>query len=290
MKTKTSFRRLAGALALGVFGLGSFSARAAGPLSELYLTVGETNLAGIQGTTVLFNVAQSPTGQFQSPLAVNSTVRTIGDSSGETGREYTLTGTSMGTSYSQPAVLGGDSVYDGTSDGSWNYVWDYDTGTAYKFGLDWSGGTSLFSIGTSAGNRMGIAHDRSNNSLWVSGYYGTAGTLISNFSLTGTLLSSFNVPHLLNAALALDPADGTLWLNSVGVATSSTTTLEQFARSLAGSFGGTESPLSTQVYGVNGFTFGGDFQSVPEPTTWVMLLGGLGLLGCVQRFRGTGNR
>ena len=268
-------------LALAV--LGAFNAHAAGPTSELYITVNGQALAGIQGTSVLFNVAESSSNQ--SPLAVNSTVRTLGIRNGTTGGEYSLTGTATGTTYAFPAGLGSDSFYDGTTDGSFNYAWDFSTGAAYRFNLDWTGGTVLFTPGN--GNPMGITYDPSNASLWISGFQNASSTLISDYSLTGTLLSSFDVGHAFNSALALDPADGTLWLVS---GANSSLTLEQYSRSAAGSFGATETALNKQTYaGISNNGFGGEFRYtgsvVPEPATWITMVGGLAILGCVQRRR-----
>ncbi len=282
MKTTIATYLLSGGLALV-----AISARAAGPASELYLTVGQNRLVGIQGASVLFNVAQSPVNQSQSALAVNSTIRTLGQSSGQTGGEYSLSGTSTGTTYGFPSVLGSDAVFDGTTNASVNFLWDNVSGAAYQFSLGWSGGTVLFTLGTASGGYAGITYDPSNNSLWIAGFFGTVGTLISDYRLDGTLLSSFSIGHAGNGALALDPVDGTLWITNTNA---STLTLEQYRRSSAGSFGGTETPLQTQAYaGLSPATYGGEFQYtgsvVPEPATWITMLGGLGLLGCVQRFR-----
>ena len=80
------------------------------------------------------------------------------------------------------------------------------------------------------GERIGITCDVSNNSLWLSGYNtGTTPAKIENNSLSGTLLSSFTVAHPRTTSLALDPADGTLWLNSADL-NSGALTLEQYSR------------------------------------------------------------
>jgi hypothetical protein len=259
---------------------------AAGPTSELFLTVDPTttsaSVVGIQGTNVLVNVPQSPTAQGQSPIAVNSTVRTLGFGAGNSyvGAEYTLAGVPTGSTYPFPAALGSQEVDDGTTNGSFNYAWSVSSGIAYQLNLDWTNPVALFTLGNASGSRLGITYDASNNSLWIAGFDGTIGTLISDYSLTGTLLSSFNIGHGFSGALALDPADGTLWLSNL--VSGGTLTLEQYARSASGSFGATHAMLSSQAYaGISDGAFGGEFQFtgtvVPEPSTWTMLVGG-GLL------------
>ena len=269
--------------------------QAAGPTSELFLTVDPTTTSarviGIQGTSVLFNVPQSPTAQGQSPIAVGSTVRTLGFGAGTSfvGAEYTLPGVPTGSTYAFPAALGSQEVDDGTRSASFNYAWSVTNGTAYQLNLDWTNPVALFTLGTASGGRMGITYDVSNNSLWISGLDGTVGTLISDYSLTGTLLSSFNIGHTGNAALALDPADGTLWLSKL--VSGGTLTEERYARSAPGSFGATQTLLSSQTYaGISDGVFGGEFRFtgtvVPEPSS--ALLVAIGVLGLA--FRGIRNR
>lgn len=264
--------------------------QAAGPTSELFLTVDPTSTSarviGIQGTNVLVNVPQSPTPQGQSPIAVNSTVRTLGFGAGNSyvGAEYTLAGVPTGSTYAFPAALGSEEVDDGTTNGTFNYAWGVTSGIAYQFNLDWTNPVALFTLGNASGGRLGITYDASNNSLWIAGFDGTVGTLISDYSLTGTLLSSFDIGHGFSGALALDPADGTLWLSNL--ISGGTLTLEQYARSASGSFGATQTILSSQTYtGISDGAFGGEFQYtgtvVPEPST--LLLGAIGVLGLAFR-------
>lgn len=264
--------------------------RAAGPTSELFLTVDPTTMSasvvGIQGANVLVNVPQSPTPQGQSPIAVNSTVRTLGFGAGNNyvGAEYTLAGVPTGSTYAFPAALGSEEVDDGTTDGSFNYTWGVTSGIAYQLNLDWTNPVPLFTLGNAAGGRLGITYDASNNSLWIAGFTGTVGTLISDYSLSGTLLSSFNIGHSFSGALALDPADGTLWLSNL--ISGGTLTLEQYGRSASGSFAATQTMLSSQTYtGISDGAFGGEFQYtgtvVPEPSS--LLLVAIGVLGLAFR-------
>ena len=264
--------------------------QAAGPTSELFLTVDPTTTSarviGIQGTNALFNVPQSPTAQGQSPIAVNGTVRTLGFGAGNSyvGAEYTLAGVPTGSTYAFPAALGSEEVDDGTTDGSFNYTWGVTSGIAYRLNLDWTNPVPLFTLGNAAGSRLGITYDASNNSLWIAGFTGTIGTLISDYSLSGTLLSSFNIGHGFSGALALNPADGTLWLSNL--ISGGTLTLEQYARSASGSFATTHPLLSSQTYtGISDGAFGGEFRYtgtvVPEPST--ALLVAIGVLGLAFR-------
>jgi len=263
----------------------SGSGRAAGLTSELFLTVDPTttsaSVVGIQGTTVLLNVPQSPTPQGQSPIAVSSTVRTLGFGAGNSyvGAEYTLAGVPTGSTYPFPAALGTEEVDDGTTDGSFNYTWGVTSGIAYRLNLDWTNPVPLFTLGNASGSRLGITYDASNNSLWIAGFAGAIGTLISDYSLSGTLLSSFNIGHGFSGALALNPADGTLWLSNL--VSGGTLTLEQYARSAPGSFGATQSMLSSQTHpGISDGAFGGEFRYtgtvVPEPST--VLLAAIGVI------------
>lgn len=260
-----------------------------GPLSELFLTVDPTaasRLVGIQGAGVVFNVAQAA-GAGQSPIAVNTTVRTLGYGAGSsfTGAEYTLAGLPTGNTYPFPATLGSEEVDDGTTDGTFNYAWGVTSGIAYRLSLTWTNPVALFTLGTAAGHRLGITYDASNNSLWVAGLDGTVGTLISDYSLSGSLLSSFNIGHNFSGALALDPADGTLWLDDL---IAPTLKLEQYARSAPGSFGATQPALQGQTYaGISAGAFGGEFRNTatPEPTSAALLALGLPTLLAFRRRR-----
>src|SRR5438477_3834242 len=77
------------------------TADAAGPVSKLYLTAGDQQMIWVvQGTSVVNSwTAQH---QFEYPLAVSNTIRTLGRVSGEFGSEYTLAGAFTGTTYSFP--------------------------------------------------------------------------------------------------------------------------------------------------------------------------------------------
>jgi hypothetical protein len=123
---------------------------------------------------------------------------------------------------------------------------------------------------------MGITYDSTNDSLWVSGWLDST---VRNYTMSGTLLSTFSTGHGFNAALALDPADGTLWLRN-----HEANRFEQYST--------TGTLLSIQNYALPGAAFGGEFafpggvQAVPEPASLTMLgIGAFGMIGFAWRRR-----
>lgn len=244
--------------------------RAAGPTSEYYLTgAGQKEIYVVQGSNVVRS--WTPSTVNQSAIAVDATVRTIAtDYSGEgnspptsTGGEYTLAGAYTGVRYVFP-LGSGYRFYDATTDGTYNYAWAYDQGAAYRFNSDWTNPTLLFTLGNGTDGldyRMGITYDPSNKSLWVSGYAGTVKALVEDRAMDGTVLSSFTANHGNITALALDPADGTLWFGQQ----TSRTTFEQYSRS------GTLLGSVSYPTGLGGIILGGEFQYVPEPSALALL-------------------
>jgi hypothetical protein len=234
----------------------------AGPASELYLTAGQENtILVVQGNNVVRSWSVVHNNEYG--IAVMGTVQTTIGASGFLGSEYTLAGAYTGVTSTFPN-LPGTSIYDGASDGTYIYAWDFNQNRALRFGPNWSNPVPLFSIGGSGGDFIGITYDPSNNSLWISGWYKSE---IRDYSLTGQLLGSFSVSHNEITALALDPATGTLW------------SADRNVWGLFEEHSKTGQLLSTQYYpelsGMN--MLGGEFQ-VPEPATAGLLTLGLLLI------------
>jgi hypothetical protein len=200
---------LAALAALGLAAAGPTHAQ--GPTSSLYLTDGDHNKNFIiQGNTVT-QTSQSgadPIGG-EYAIAVSGDVRTLGNGNpGDHGQGagYNTVFTDTGTRYTYPASVG--NFYDGTTDGTRNFSVDFNTGNVYGMDRNWQGPSLLF---TAIPNDLGITYDRTNNSLWLSKF---GGGPITDYSLTGAVLSGFT--GVGGGALALDPADNTLWTVTQG--------------------------------------------------------------------------
>jgi hypothetical protein len=176
----------------------------------LYLSDGDGNrIYQVDTTTqsVVNSWAATPQ-QRAFPIAVSGDVRTTGYWAGETGGTYSLTGVSLGSNnVLQPGL---NPLTDGTTDGIYNYAVSYYSGGAvYRFDRNWANGEQLFSAG---GNLGGITYDAVDNSLWLSCDRCSG---VRHYSLTGTLLGSFNTPQAsaLDWDLAMDPTTHTLWMS-----------------------------------------------------------------------------
>jgi len=174
-----------------------------GPTGYYYLVDGQ-DLWVIHGGTAT-STHQINGGEYGIAI-VGSTIRTLGvldgGPTGTAGAEYDLAGNSLNTQYPYPN--GFSYMYDGTSDGTHNYINAYYG--VYQFDTNWANPTHMF-----AGplNNTGITWDSTNNSLWLTGW--SPGVVV-DYSMTGVILSSFHVATGLPAALALDTADNTLWM------------------------------------------------------------------------------
>ncbi|MGI8923680.1 MAG: PEP-CTERM sorting domain-containing protein [Fimbriimonadales bacterium] len=233
-----------------------------GPTSEYYLTAGDQGMLWVvQGGAVNRSWVGATGGEY--PIAVGNEVRTL--AVGSQGAEYTLGGVDTGARYAFPTGIG--SAWDGTTDLNDNYLVDWSNGGVWRTDRDWSNPSLLFALG-GFGERLGITYDFSDNTLWVSGW---DLDVVEHFGMDGTLLGSFAPGFTSITSLALDHADGTLWMGTQG----QLGTFFQFAKDGTPLGSTTIAELATQN------TLGGEFQAVPEPASIIAL--GVGLLLLARR-------
>jgi hypothetical protein len=156
-----------------------------------------------------------------------------------------------------PSVISDGGVYDSTTDGTHNYLVDFDTGVVYQTARDFTNPVALFNV---SAYELGITYDAVDHSLWISDW---AGTMVTQYSLSGTALSSFDTGYFENGALALDPGDQTLWMVTNGLDNN----LRQYSKA------GALLSVGPNV----GYTLGGEFNETPEPGSWILF--GSGMLG-----------
>lgn len=249
-----------------------------GPTSPYYLDNADTQtIYVVQGTSVIRSFPWAYSAK-EGNLAVTNRVTTNGFGSdfglGSAG-QYTLNGVPTGLSHAAQATPGFNFEVqdDGTSDGRSNYTVQYfatdSRGAAVenviRTDANWQNPVPLFSV-PSAPGFLGISYDRNNNSLWLSGW---ATKTISDYSLSGKLLSSFSTDSITMDALGFDRADNTLW-----VSLAETDFLEQWSTSGVLLQTGVPTGLPSFHY------FAGDFaEGVPEPIALSVF--GAGLVGAV---------
>jgi hypothetical protein len=268
-----------------------------GPTSRYYIdNFDDQTIYVVQGTSVInsfpWAYGSGCSSYCEGNLAVTNKVSTDSFSGSGTAGQYTLGGKPTGKSW--PATVFGASYhYDGTSDGKHNYTVDLGNNNVIVTDLNWQHPAALFSLPGTGRDWIGAAYDPQNNSLWISGY---ATDVIADFSLNGTLLSSFHTGLPMSGsifgvlALGFDPADATLWFAYSGF-----NTLYQYSTS--GAFLQSGIPSGLPTYGVTGGNDAGDFaepkrhvselEALPTPPTLPLLAPGLGLIALLVRRRRT---
>lgn len=262
--THAASKLTASALLAG-FAASSF---AYGPTSVLYAVnfyeYGTIDgLDRFQGATVL----SSPTGSGNDfGIAVSGDVRTMGYFGGGSGYRFDLNGNPLpGGPYTN--TYAADYIVDGTTDGVHNYGVGYYSGNVVQFDRNWMNPVPLFTETLFGAYHAGITMNASDGSFWFSQYGG--GDLVAHYTHTGTLISSFHSGIVYSQGLALDPVDGTLWLNDNLIAGR----LDQFDQ--AGN------PLQQDTYGITtSGLYGMEFNTnvVPEPASMAALALGAALL------------
>jgi hypothetical protein len=259
-----------------------------GPTSVYYLG-DSSNIYRVQGLNLL---SQWAVQNHDLPMAVDSTVRTNGNFQGQLGSQYSLTGTYTGTTYANSGYAGGGmDIWDGTTDLSHNYTVTTVCGNCatnsslIQTDLDWSNPVVLFNLG-GAYDSLGVTFDFTDNTLWTSNWNGAFGgsDTVSHYTLGGTLLGSFETGFTTIGALALDPADNTLWMTSFG-----SSTLFQFSKSGTLLQSGTIAGLTATTLWSGEFTeqAAAAGSGVPEPETWPLFGAGIGMLVWLRRRRAT---
>jgi len=237
------------------------------PTSKLFMTNGDDHRLVIINGSTYATVAMGQSSRREYPIAVNGSIVTAGPQSGEQpGGVYSLTGT-----YEKAAgtwTLGSQyNFWDGTTDGTYNYAFNYGNGGVYRFEKDWSGGSLLFEFG-SGSQYLGITYDATDKTLWVSGWSSNS---VVHLKMDGSTLGSFTAGAFSGSltALALDPADNTLWMGSQG----NRGVFAQYTK--AGTLVGTHS------FGFSDNVLGGefDFSVIPEPSVTALLSAGAALAG-----------
>lgn len=174
-------------------------------VSEYYVLSGDqATFTVIQNGAIVRQWSVAPgSDQYQYPLVVRDTIRTMGANEGAIGAEYSLTGADLGARYVHPA--GPVRSWDGATDGTSFFTID-SGGEVWELTDTWTNPVLLFSVsGLGA-----VAYDPANDSIWVSQF---SSTDIVEYTRAGLELRRFSTGHTQNMALAIDPADDTIWIH-----------------------------------------------------------------------------
>lgn len=234
-------------------------ASAAGPISKLYITnYGEFSGGNVTGLDIVQGAGVTSVAtayQLGIDIAVYGDVRTMGYSTNDQGTRYDLAANPLvGGPYTN--TIPNSQLHDGTSDGNFNYSVDYTTGDVLQFDRNWANPVALFNASANVPGAGWITINVNDGSFWISQWGGP--DVVGHYTHTGTFLGSFNSGIFGSVGLALDPADGTLWMGNANFV------LHQYSQ--AGAF------LQMTPYTLQGAWYGMEFDTgtVPEPTTVVL--------------------
>ena len=162
------------------------------------------------------------------------------------------------------AKIGPVSFFDSTTDGMFNYAATSLTGGEkgiVQLDLDWQNPVMLFLFPDRVAiAALGITYDPTNDSFWTSQLAGNTNFNfnVQNWTRDGTLLSEFTPRFTPGGGLALDYADGTLWLRDRTI--DAISTFDQYSK--------TGQLLQTITYSTQfGNTLGAEFSftNIPVP-------------------------
>jgi hypothetical protein len=255
-------------------GLITASALASGPTSKLYITsYGEFAGGTVTGLDIVQGLSENSFATGNSVdicIGVYNDVRTMGYSTGDQGSKFNLAGGPVaGGPYTN--TIANSQLHDGTTDGLFNYSVDFTTGNVIQFDRNWANQVTLFNVSNTLPGAGWITMNALDGSFWLSQWGGP--DRVEHRSHTGTLLGSFNSGVASSAGLALDPADGSLWMSDFP----SGHVLYQFTQ--GGIF------QQTSSYSTGGQWYGMEFNTAPVPEPASLAAIGVGFFTVLRRRR-----